>query len=283
MNLLCWWLYLQDLLDCLEALLPGLDLRPDSEPLFLVDMADHGVLDDHLLVELVHLRVDDAVAHCLNDPFFDVVLVNVEQLGDLCKRLLLLLSSFLADTANLYVLLLENGLFHRYLLLLKKLLHLADLALELQDVLLHVEVHHLEKLFRLLAKLLHRVEQKNLLEIDGLWTLDGIDDQSFRMLLPALVRLLVLAAGVDELESFHVDLERASAISGLLEGLSARNVQLIPLVLREFPILRKTGNCLDLLDHHGFELVVFAEEFDHRDEHSRLHRSLCSQHEVDVQ
>lgn len=125
------------LLDLLEAFSPDSDLFFDFEPFFLVHLSDHGGLDDYLLIQLVHLCIDDTVTHGLDDPLFNFIFVDVEECCDLGESLLLFLSLVLICYAtNLNVLLLQNGFLHGNTLVRKKLLLFLNFAFEIEDVFL---------------------------------------------------------------------------------------------------------------------------------------------------
>lgn len=203
------WCNGEHVLDGLEPLLPGANLLLNLDPLGLVDLAHRCRLDDDLLVQLVDLGVDDTMTHGLNDPLLDVVLGNVQQLGNLLECFFALLSYVFLDAANLNILLLQNGLLFGDTLFLKKFVEFFDLGLELLDVLLQEQVDEVEQLLALLAAELDRFNKQNLFEIERVRTLDGVYDQAIDVCLLRLVDLLLFlsSANVHDPCGLHVDLE----------------------------------------------------------------------------
>jgi len=70
-------------LHTLKALFPGTDLDLHSLPFFELDFAEHVALDDHDLVKLVNLGVDNIVLNRVNCPQFNVVSADLRKRGEL--------------------------------------------------------------------------------------------------------------------------------------------------------------------------------------------------------
>lgn len=135
-DLSTWDFNIKDVLDCKEALLPNTDLFLDLDPLILVNLPDCGSFDEDFIVELVNFGIDDPVAHSLDDPFLNIVLIDIEQLSNLLEGHFSLLIRVTLNATNLNVLLLQNSFFCADLFLFKKLALFCNFRLKLLNVFL---------------------------------------------------------------------------------------------------------------------------------------------------
>lgn len=190
-------------------MLPDANLLLDFQPLRFIDLSYRRRLDNDLLIELVNLGIDDAMAHGFDDPLLNVVFFNIEQLCNLLESLLALLPDVLLDATNLNVLLLQNSLLLGNLLLLQQLVLFRNLCLELLNVFLQEQINECQQLFALLTELLNGIDLEDLLEVECVWTPDSINNQSLNMLLLALIHffLVLVGSGVNKLGCIHVHLE----------------------------------------------------------------------------
>ena len=225
-------------LNGLESLFPNANLLLNLNPFFLVDLSDSSRLDDYLLVELVDFCVDNAMAHCFDDPLLNIIFIDIKQFCNLLECLFSLLTNVFLNVANLNVLLFQNCFFFGDLLLLEQFVKFFNLCLKLLNVLLKEKIDKLKQLFGLLCELLNSIKEEDLFEVESLWTLDCRDDQSFNMLLFVLVNLFfVLCVCVNELNSFHVNLERTWRVVGVFKCFSANDVKIVTLFFCQLPFL----------------------------------------------
>jgi hypothetical protein len=87
-------------LHTLELLPPKFDLFLDLSPLLLLDLAKLVGFNYDLLVLLVDLRVDDTLSNSFDRPHLDLILINVQELGQV---LILKVGLFGGQRANLDV------------------------------------------------------------------------------------------------------------------------------------------------------------------------------------